>query len=132
MLVTPNCSVNPTAASARIDALIRLKPIVGRIRLMRSARSSSAERQCLQLVVRDHAYVDERFRRGVIVLRLECTSYAVVLVEPQLATGAHQVDLLARLERVESLLVGVHRGLVRARGEDVGDVWVVRLGIDGV
>src|ERR1700687_5143697 len=122
MLVTLNCSVKPTAAIARIEAVISPNPTAGinccTSTSYKASRAPAAEcgvfrwlagaaRSCAQL--RDIRRTDDielRIRSvDRITDQLECSCGVVVCVEGDRTTRADVVDLLAGRDGVHALLI---------------------------
>src|SRR2546427_2704880 len=122
MLETPNCSVKPTALSARMAEVTKPKPIA-RVTWFIGPLGSAVQGRTWDDGGRVHG-----LGGGVVVVVGERPAGAVVLVEDQRAAGAHVLDGLAGLEGRQPVGVAVdHGGSRRLRG-DLGDEAVVRLG----
>src|SRR6266699_1791827 len=110
MLVTPNWTVNPTAASAITAAVTIPKPMACRnMRWLPSGRGPGRVRGRLldegcELGGRDRVHQDEVPAR-LVGRDLEAAGRVVPLVEGDDARGAYIIDLLAGLQRREAVRV---------------------------
>src|SRR6266851_9765110 len=132
MLVTPNWRVNPTPATARIDAVMTPNPIAGSSVL---TAASAAPRDCRGRPDRSRSPADRRdlcrrhradqHRVALHVLRgLERPGGVVPAVEHDGPAGADVLDLLAGPQRGLSGGEGAHDRLAGARLGDLHDVAV--------
>src|ERR1700680_1855124 len=132
MLVTPNWRVNPTPATARMDAVTRPNPIAGSS-VLTAASAASHEYRGRPHRLRSPAdrrdlcrrHRADQHRVAVDVLRgLERAGGVVPVVEHDGPARADVLDLLAGLQRGLSCGEGVHDCLAGTGLGDLHDIAV--------
>src|SRR5215470_16482210 len=125
MLVTPNCNVKPTPATARIDAVTRPNPIAGINVLTIGAPlagtcRSMAERRDL----RSRYRADQHDLAVHVPGRLERAGGVVPLVEHDRPAGADVLNLLAGLKGCLAGSEGVDDRFARSWLRDLGNEFI--------
>src|SRR5579859_3035133 len=128
MFVTPNWSVNPTPATARMEAVTMPKPTAGTSVLTATAFADAVLLSALSLSLAERRDLRRRHMADLHDLAvhvpggLEGPGGVVPEIEDNRAASADVLDLLACLERGLSLGEGVHDRLARSRLGDLQDV----------